>query len=76
MRVEEIKITYTGWEIEFTKEENRIISTLAVEKEILKKITTKLANKLVVDMLNKKRSAEYIEWFEWAISTFLSTFKK
>lgn len=69
-----IEIKYI-WDVEFTKEELDFLSSLSARKEILDKIINKMIKKLTIDMLNKKTTPEFIEWFERAMVVLKNTFK-
>ena len=72
----EITVKYTA-DSEFTREELKILSNLAIYKPILQKIVDKSVRKLVVDALNteKEINKDYIKGYERAFTAFLSNFK-
>lgn len=70
----EVIIQY-NWDTEFDKAENLFLSTLSSQKEVCRKITNKLVQKLITEMLNNNITPEYVAWYKEAMRHFNNIIK-
>ena len=65
----ELTLQYS-WETKFNLSEELFISWLSSYKWIIQKITNKMVEKLINEMLNNKTTPEYVNGYKEAIKQF------